>query len=76
MTGPECAQQVVTKIVPQLNELGMSAFVLTGYITTVNEEGEEVIERHVIANGGGNAPMQDGLRPMVIMGARWKDGAL
>lgn len=76
MTAQESAQQLLDKIVPQLSELGFEAFVLAAYHRTHDDGGNEVIARQVIVNGGNNVPMQDGLRPMVIMGARWKDGAL
>ena len=76
MHAHECAEQIVSKIAPQLSELGVEAFVLTAYLKTTDAEGRESVERYVIVNGGNNIPMQDGLRPMVIMAGRWKDGQL
>lgn len=76
MTAQESAQQLVDRIAPQLSELGFEAFIFAAYHRSVDGNEKEVVERHIIVNGGNSIPMQDGLRPMVIMAARWKEGAL
>lgn len=76
MTAQESAQVLIDKIAPQLNELGFEAFCLAAYHRSHGDDDKERIERFVVCNGGNSVPMQDGLRPMVIMASRWKDGAL
>jgi hypothetical protein len=67
MTSSEAAITIKDKIIPQLSELGLEAFVLSGYVKC---EGDTV-ERLVIVNGGNNVAYQDGMGPLIAMAAGW-----
>jgi hypothetical protein len=72
MTAQDAARHVQEYIAPRLNELGMEAFVITGYL----RDGEGKVQRVTFGTSGGNAAYDDGLRPMQVMSARWGTGQL
>ena len=55
------------RIVPVMQEYGMTAFVIAGYM----EDGEGTVKRFCIAQTGGNPAYEDGLRPLVNFSAMW-----
>lgn len=76
MTAHESAQLIVNDIAPRLRELGVRGFALACYIQGADDTGDQKTERHLIVDGGNDVTVQDGLRPMVLIGGRWKDGVL
>ncbi len=61
--------QMREQVVPRLQEFGMEAFVIVGYVRL---EGD-VLQRVCIANDGGNPAYQDGLRPVIHFASMWSN---
>lgn len=53
-------------IVPRMQELGLSAFVIIGYLETENG-----LDRVCIANTAKNPAFEDGLRPAIHFAHMW-----
>ncbi|MBU2072771.1 MAG: hypothetical protein KKA68_21260 [Gammaproteobacteria bacterium] len=66
MTPSEQMEQMKLEVVPRLQEFGISAFVIVGYLET-----EKGIERVCIANTAGNPAFEDGLRPIISFAHLW-----
>jgi len=74
MTAHDTAQQLIARITPILNELGVDSFVMAAYAT----DGEGKTYRLVVGHSGSDAnpAYADGLKPMAIMAAKWHQGQL
>lgn len=55
------------RVLPILQEYGLSAFVLIGYL----EDAENRLQRVCIANTGKNPAFEDGLRPAIQFAHMW-----
>lgn len=55
------------RIVPIMQDFGLSAFVIVGY----REDGEGKLQRVCIANTGQNPAFEDGLRPVLHFAHMW-----
>lgn len=55
------------RIVPIMQDFGLSAFVIVGYL----EDGQGNLRRVCIANAAGNPAFEDGLRPLIHAAHIW-----
>jgi len=60
-------QELAKRIIPVMQEYGLSAFVIAGYF----EDGEGGIKRGLIVNTQRNPAFEDGLRPIIQIAAIW-----
>lgn len=67
MFPPDQMTELAKRVVPIMQEFGLSAFVLAGY----KDDGQGNVRRVVIANTAGNPAYQDGLRPMARFAFLW-----
>lgn len=58
------------RVIPILQEFGVTGFVLTGYVE--NSDGKR--ERILFVNTQGDPAMEDGLRPLIQFGHMWSHG--
>lgn len=72
MTAEDTIKQINDKIMPQLQELGVEAFVMAAYI---RDNGGKITKARMGADGG-NPAYQDGLRSLNILHAKWGQGQL
>lgn len=72
MTAQEVCEHVAKNIVPQLQELGIEAFVLVGYA----KDGDGKVTKINLALPGQNPAYQDGLRTIQMLADRWGQGQL
>lgn len=72
MTAQEVGKEIQDRIVPQLRELGIEAFVLTGYLS----DGDGKVSRVTLGTSGDNPAYDDGLRKMLVLGNAWGAGQL
>lgn len=68
----QVGKEIESRILPQLNELGLAAFVLVGYL----EDGDGKTHRVTLGSSGHNPAQADGLRGMQIMAQKWGAGQL
>jgi hypothetical protein len=66
MTKAEAMRAMGERVVPIMQEFGLTAFVVVGYVET-----DEGLKRVCIANDGGNPAYQDGLRPVIHFSHLW-----
>lgn len=64
---PDTMKALGERIIPVMQEHGLSAFVIVGYA----EDGEGNLRRVCIANTGPNPAFQDGLRPVIAFAHAW-----
>lgn len=72
MDAAQAAQHIQEKIMPQLAEFGVEAFMVCGYL----KDGDGKIHRVTFGYDGDHPAYADGLRPMQIMAAQWGAGKL
>lgn len=60
-------EPLARRILPVMQEFGLSAFVLVGYL----EDGQGKLQRVVIANTQRNPAFEDGLRPVMHFAQIW-----
>lgn len=76
MTSDEKIQAISERIRPHLEEMGLGAFVLAGYLTEPTDSGGEKVHRVVMHGGNGNVALEDGLRAMLKIADCWGQGQL
>ncbi len=64
---PEQMTALAERIVPIMQDYGLSAFVIVGYL----EDAQGNLQRVCIAQTGNNPAMEDGLRPMILAAHVW-----
>lgn len=67
MTAEEQLNYLREQALPRLDEGGIEAFVLVGYLRTTDGE----LQRVCLASTGNNAAYEDGLRPVVAFAHAW-----
>jgi hypothetical protein len=72
MTAEEQAQHIAEKILPQLQEIGIEAFVLAGYAS----DGDGKVHKVTLGVEGSNPAYADGLRTLAVLTGRWGKGEL
>lgn len=64
---PEQMTALAERIVPIMQDYGLSAFVIVGYLS----DAEGNLQRVCIAQTGHNPAIEDGLRPMIAAAHIW-----
>ena len=64
---PDQMNALAQRIVPVMQDYGLSGFVLIGYLS----DAEGNLRRVCIVNDGKNPAIQDGLRPLIQMAHVW-----
>lgn len=64
---PSHMTELAQRVVPVMQEYGLSAFVLVGY----HEDADGKIQRVCIANTARNPAFEDGLRPIIHFAHVW-----
>lgn len=65
--GRRITEEIKKRIVPQLQEMGVTGFVLCGYM----ELGDGSKSRLLLVHDAGDPAIADGLRPLAMHGAVW-----
>ena len=72
MTPPEVCQEVADRIAPQLQELGLNACLICGYV----EDGNGKVSKVTMGWLGNNPAYADGLRNLQALAEQWGRGEL
>lgn len=63
----EINSEVVSRVKPQLDELGFDGFILMGYV----RDSSGAAHRALVVDGKNDPMVQDALRPLVTVGIAW-----
>jgi hypothetical protein len=73
MTAQQKIEAFTERVRPHLEELGIEAFVMVGYM----KDADGKVSRITLGGTpGGNPSYEDGLRPMQILASKWGMGQL